>query len=724
MRRRRVSAAEAKSHPPATLGGRMRVLVLAALLATGCGAGSDAERITWKAVQRLVDAEHRAQGPLTDALPTASVGDDRRYVLRAPERRTLLWPWRRLEGVAEASTFASSELLPREIRAATALFLMPRVKIGSTWSEPEPHVVRIARFPDYTSVRLEVPIPANPERRPVILTVPYYAIDLVKLDRIETAPLLIPDRARLEFATGLVEARWGPDPVEFSLLACEQQRCEPLFSETFDPQGSEGAGWRDHRVDLGPLAGQTRYFRFLARRLSKRGVFSFPVWANPTVYAPDADASHGRNVILLSIDTLRADHLEAYGYRHETAPFVHERFARGGTLFENVVAAATITTPSHASMFTALSPATHGTVDGMKTLPSGIATLAEWLRHDRFETAAITENGWLSSTHGFARGFDSFVENRSPDIMEPMGQVDVTFEQASRWLRRHRDKRFFLFLHTFQVHTPYAPPERYTELFAEHEDGPIGADSPTHLRWMADYDREIRYTDDELRRLFETVDELDLGDDTVFILTSDHGESFLEHGVLEHGTRMDEEAVRVPLMLWGRGVPRGRRVATPVGHVDVLPTILELAGAPGPRHHEGTSLVGLMRGEEPPAELAQRPLYSESRGAIELGADRRMQRFEPPAFLVRVGPRKLARYRTPEGFRYEYYDLSRDPEEKQDLYSSDPAAAADLVELLDGYEERGLELRQRIQRGEPSETQTPLLDPDQEQKLRALGYLE
>jgi arylsulfatase A-like enzyme len=700
-----------------------RILLLGGL-ALACDSSGVPDGTVAKPVYRFVDLERAGQGLLTAHRPVATVQDETRYVLRAPPRETLFWP-EVLEDRSGDRVVTRRQVVPHAFRDAPALLVMPQVVIGASWHQMPPEVRRNPRGAHENLLPLEFPIPPNPERRRLSLTALAYAIGLVDLTRLETRAVEVPDAAELEFGIGLLEPRWGYDPVEFTVLACAGGRCETLFQESFDPSGSEGAGWRDLRVSLAALAGQTRRFRFEAKRLSEEAPFSFPVWANPTIYAQAPRGEEELNVILLSIDTLRADHLGSYGYRHDTAPFVEQRFARGGTLFEQPVAAATITTPSHASIFTALSPALHGTTDGMKVLPKNIPTLAERVRHAGLDTAAFTEDGWLSVSHGFGRGFDAFAENKSPNIMEPDGQVDVTFAQARRWLERNRHKRFFLFLHTFQVHTPYAAPERYADLFTEHASGRIDETSPSQLRWMAEYDREIRYTDDELRRLFATIDDLELGEDTVFILTSDHGEAFLEHGVLEHGSRLDEEAVRVPLMFWGKGIAAGRRIEVPVAHVDLMPTILDLLGIPAPPSVEGLSLVDLIRGGGGGEAFARRPLFSESRGNLALGPERRMQRFFPPAFLVRVGDRKLVRYRTADGgFRYEYYDVAADPLERSDLYPSRAEEVQGLRGLIELYEERDRETRARLDRGARTQPQGVLLDPRQAAKLRALGYLE
>jgi arylsulfatase A-like enzyme len=178
-------------------------------------------------------------------------------------------------------------------------------------------------------------------------------------------------------------------------------------------------------------------------------------------------------------------------------------------------------------------------------------------------------------------------------------------------------------------------------------------------------------------------------------------------------------------MFWGKGIAAGRRVGVPVAHIDLMPTILELLGIPRPASLEGLSLAGLLRGSEDEVAFADRPLYSESRGTVMLGADREIQPFLAPAFLVRVGDRKLARYRRENGgFRYEYYDVAADPSEAVDLYPSRAEEARDLWKLLETHEQRGRELRARIDRDAPAGTQQVILDPKQEEKLRALGYIQ
>jgi len=721
---------------------RARRATVAALAAAACACGDGVrEGAMLAVVRRFVDEE--PPSALTAELPVATLLDDTRFALAAPREQILVWP-KFLPPHEGARVVKVQPVLPKELEHAPRLLVLANARIGQEWTNRPPEVVTPVRRGALERVYFEIPLPAVDPGTPVQVSASAFPLDTIDLAERTTEALAIPADAWLEFAMGLLLPRFGYDPVDFAVDACEGERCQPIFAETFDP--ADGETWRERRVSLAGLAGSTRHFRFRAKRLAEAAPFSLPVWGNPTLYAEVPRPPGALNLILLSVDTLRADHLPSYGYARDTAPFLDEHFGRGGTVFENLVAAATITTPSHASIFTSLQPASHGTTDGMKVLPTHIPTLPELVRAAGVDTAGITEDGWLGIRHGFGRGFDVFEENKSAQIMSPVGQVDRTFAQAAAWLERNRDKRFFLFLHTFQVHSPYAPPPRYAELFAEPQggaaaaqraegergagpDGGPGADErPSHERYRDDYDREIRYTDDELRRLVGRLEDLGLASRTVFVVTADHGEAFLEHGLLEHGGRLHDEVVHVPLLLAGPGIPAGRRIPTPVAHVDLLPTVLELLGIPPPAWAEGRSLAGVLAGREPESALAGRTLFSETRSKLALAAERRVIPFEAPAFMVREGSRKLLRY--PDGaggFRYELYDVSADPKEQHDLYPSEAETAAGLRAVLDAYESTGRAHRERIDStvgggGAPQESAP--LDPGQEEKLRALGYLE
>jgi arylsulfatase A-like enzyme len=537
----------------------------------------------------------------------------------------------------------------------------------------------------------------------------------------ETPELVLPEDGVLEVALGVLEAAWGAGPVAFRVLACPGPgACEPLLAETLDPAAPERGRWRRRQVALGAHAGSRTRLRFEAEPLAAGG--SLPVFADPTLLRRELRGPRDLDLLLVSLDTLRADHLPSYGYARDTAPFLASLASRG-VLFERALAAAPSTTPSHMTLFTSLPPSVHGLLgnETLTVLPPGAPTLAEALRGAGFATGAVTEGGGIALHYGFERGFDAYVENPVPVPHQPGLQSPVTFDAGLAWLRANGDRRSFLFLHTYEVHGPYHAPERYRALFAQ---GPPDLASDPRLRphqRPVHYDREIRFVDDELRRLFAALEAEGRLARTLVVVTSDHGEEFLEHEYMGHGATLSDLVLRVPLLVVGPGVPAGRRVEAPVGLIDLAPTLLEWLGAPGLPGAMGRSFAGLLRGEEPGPAWRERPNFAETWFVRGFGAEG-PKPVQQPSYAVQAGSRKLVRLRAGEGHRYAYYDLARDPGERHDLYAADPQAAADLRALLDAYPEQAA-ARHRALLGAPADGRGGV-GPEREAQLRALGYLE
>jgi len=703
------------------------LLVVALLIAVALWRLSRGETVMRPYV-RFVDlaAPSRAAtiGVSTVGLPTVTIADETRYVLRPLRHDTLVHADDVHVGSDGRIGFRLP--LPKRLHGAERVVLVSYLHEGQHWRPLLPLSLVTQGSGDDRSLSFALTM-----RRAAGTTigayVEGYAIEPQWREAQPTQEIDIPPRAELRFGIGIAPPAWRQGAVRFEVQSCRVAACETIFAETLDPADAEGRLWQDRSVSLAPWAGQRRSFRFSARLAQDDGRgFSFPRWANPGIYAPGPRPRHSLNIILLSIDTLRADHLTTYGYEHDTAPFIDETFGKGGTVFEHCVAAAVTTPPAHMTMLTSLPPCVHGLKTGLEVIPDWVITLAEEMRAGGFATGAVTEDGWLGIEHGFGRGFNVYAENKSPDIMTPIGQVERTFARAETWLARHRKQRFFLFLHTFQVHSPYTPPPRYQAMFASHDGQPVTAASPRNLRDMASYDREIRYTDDQLRRLFATITALGLQKNTIFILTSDHGEEFLEHGYLQHGAHLYEESTHVPLLVWGPGhVVAGRRIAEPVGHIDLMPTILALAGLPRSTQAQGLNLAQALAGAELPPHPA-RTLFSEAWGNKADDHYRSID-VEPPSYLAQAGPLKLLRYRRADGFAYEYYDLATDPGERTNTYAKKTSEAAPLRAAVDAYESncRAIEMTVRRHPGAIAET-TPhraVLQPEEEEKLRALGYL-
>ncbi len=334
--------------------------------------------------------------------------------------------------------------------------------------------------------------------------------------------------------------------------------------------------------------------------------------------APEADqtgavARPTRGYILISLDTLGAKHLGAYGSRRPTSPFF-DSLAKRGTLFENAYVQYPSTLVSHMSIFTSLYPQQHGVYPPAYRLSPAIETFPERFSEAGFHTAGHTEGGYVGGVYGFGRGFDEFSDPR----VEHTTDIEKTLEKGLAFLRRlDAGERFFLFLHSYSIHDVYEPPEPYASLF--WQGGPPGSlgvlpilqvnaglqsvDGPTIEYFEALYDGGVRYVDEVLKGFFDELGQLGLEDETTIIVTSDHGEEFMEHGRVGH-TQLYPETLHVPLLILHPDLQRERRVSDLVQSIDIAPTLLALAGAPPLEHAAGRSLVPLLEGAGLPASAA------------------------------------------------------------------------------------------------------------------------
>jgi arylsulfatase A-like enzyme len=343
-------------------------------------------------------------------------------------------------------------------------------------------------------------------------------------------------------------------------------------------------------------------------------------------------------VLVISIDSLRADHVGAYGYPKPTTPRI-DALARAGTLFERALSSTSWTLPAHVALLTGVADSVHGVVQESRSLGPGLPTLAERLRARGFATAAVVSGPYLHPRFGLARGFDQYLNCMSflDDAFEPLpvagtnihldSHGDITspcvVRRSLEWLGQQRDRPAFLFVHFWDVHYDYKPPRGYAERFEAAYEGKLDAsrfefnaainkDMPArdleHL--IALYDGEVAYTDEHVGRLLDGA--AALGRRELYLaLTSDHGDSFFEHGQKGHQKDLHAEVVRIPLVFSGPGIPAGARRPGPAHITDVTPTLLELLGfgAPAARAPgDGWSLVAALRD---PKALRGRRLASE-----------------------------------------------------------------------------------------------------------------
>jgi arylsulfatase A-like enzyme len=345
--------------------------------------------------------------------------------------------------------------------------------------------------------------------------------------------------------------------------------------------------------------------------------------------------------VIVAVDSLRPDHLGCYGYPRPTSPQL-DSLAAGGVLFERVIGQASWTTPSFGTILTGLYPSQHGALALNNMLRPTVPTLAALLEARGYATAGIVNAPALSPDYGFARGFDSY------DIAEPESRdARETSRLALAWLDRNPGGPFFLFLHYFDAHLPYAPQPGYDRFGDPGYEGAVGdrfdpdllaPDRETLLASMvtwsaADWDRvkslydgEIRSTDQAIGMLLRGLKARGLGRNTLIVFLSDHGQEFFEHGAYGHGHSLYGEVLRVPLVISLEGrLPQGVRVGSQVRLVDVVPTVLDVLGYEGPPDLEGVSLVPCAMGKALPlaGETSVLPRDVAFAEGVRLGGERK-----------------------------------------------------------------------------------------------------
>lgn len=333
------------------------------------------------------------------------------------------------------------------------------------------------------------------------------------------------------------------------------------------------------------------------------------------------------NVLLVSIDMLRADHLSCYGYERPTSPAI-DRLAAEGQLFESHVSSSSWTLPGHASLFTSLPDSVHGAVDTSMRLADATTTLAERFRAAGYRTAGFYAGPYLYPVFGLDQGFAQYVDCTSYGAkyagrpvdewaadkgMMQASHEDVTnpavYAAFSRWFAGRGAEPFFAFVHLWDVHYDFLPPPPWDKRFDPDYDGPVTgkgfqfdpAIGPRmaqrdlqHL--LALYDGEIGWTDTWIARIRADLEAAGVLEDTIVVVTSDHGTEFFEHGGKGHRKTLHDEVVRIPLVIrWPKALPAGGRVRAQTRSIDVGPTLLELAGLPAADDVVGSSLLPIVR---------------------------------------------------------------------------------------------------------------------------------
>lgn len=561
----------------------------------------------------------------------------------------------------------------------------------------------------------------------------------------------LPESAWLDLAVGTVEER----PITFRVRVERAGARSSAAGRGREWQRTVTTAyrWEPLVLDLSALAGD-RVALTLELTGESPGLVGF--WGSPVLRSRSAlPAGRPRGVILIQADTLRRDHLDAYGHRRPTAPLLAS-LASGGVLFRNAVSQASWTKVSTPSILTSLYPTSHGVREFDDRLPASATTVAESFRDAGYATLSLLSVPFTGQYTNLHQGFEELHEasslaNRGGPLASKTAREHV--DRLLAWLERHGESPFFVFLHLFDPHSPYEPYAPYDRLWVDPEvrtEHVRQRDEATRLitdefmkaRQMpsrietekagfdpdeyigvetAWYDASIRAMDVELARLVERLRVGGLEQETLIVLLSDHGTEFYEHGAMFHGHSLYGELTDVPLIVsWPGRIASGRTIEEIVQTIDVVPTLLELAGLAPPAGIQGQSLAPFLQPAAQPGATGawpgwrRRPAISEHVPSTSNAPPPRNRACQ----ALMDGQWKLIENRTPGLPTHELYDWRRDPLNRTDLAAAHPDVVLRMAASLDAWRRRA-----EAEKLAPDSAAEGRLSTEELQQLRSLGYL-
>ena len=576
------------------------------------------------------------------------------------------------------------------------------VAVDSIWIRTQSESSKTARAPAYDSLVANVRL-GDEERQAIALsresTLRYH--------------VLVPANGSLGFGVG-VEGE-GDAPFSIAVTA-DGQPTTQLFT------GMASGAWTDHKVDLSRFAGET-----VRVDLSAEGQGAGRLaWNSPRILVPavpERKLEPAKNVVVVVIDTLRADKLRPFNPQTRVKTPAIDQFASDGAVFELAQAPENWTKPSVASILTGLHPQTHQQKTGDAALPSSAELLSEHLQGEGFATGGFIANGYVSDRFGFDQGWDDYTnyirEEKSTEAKD-------VFDDAGNWIEAHKDGRFFAYIQTIDPHVPYDPPGKYLQMYdpseyagqirprmtgdllekAKRNPPQVVFDARDKRQLEALHDGEITKHDHFFGAFLERLSELGLANDTLIVVTSDHGEEFDDHGSWGHGHSVYQELLHVPLMFrLPNRVPAGTKVGEAVSTLDISATVTDLLGVPAMAHNEGHALVGLMLGEAPSQPAVAFSDFQDDRRVITTGRWKLILRGNLTSTM---------------------FDLVADPMEKNQLDASAFPIGRRYSRMLLGQflgaSDRGDWLSAEQKGGTQLERENAEMDDTIRDQLRALGY--
>jgi len=409
------------------------------------------------------------------------------------------------------------------------------------------------------------------------------------------------------------------------------------------------------------------------------------------------------NVVLIVIDALRSDHLPFYGYEKNTAPFLWE-LSKKSVVFENVFSTSSWTAPATASIFTSLYPFQHGVLMGLlavrnaqqtdptikvNKIPEEIETIAEVLKKKGYQTYGISDNLNIGKMEGFTQGFDKF----KTFMYEKAPAVNAVVKKWKKELLANG--KYFLYIHYMEPHAPYHAREPW---YKHHEDN--------RKSNISAYDSEINFVDQHIKELFELFQ---WENNTLLIITSDHGEGLWDHGLMAHGNTLYREEIQVPLMMYFPGGITSRRISTNVSIIDIIPTVRDLIGLPKDKNNEGVSLVPLIENREYDL-LNSRNLFSYLWVKTKGGKINTLKEIEWKTTIYKKWHLII---KMPEKRRL--YSLLLDKKERENKFEAARDTAAQLEKRFENFMKKSKKYKQKSVKHK--------LDKKETDKLKSLGYV-
>ena len=489
-------------------------------------------------------------------------------------------------------------------------------------------------------------------------------------------------------------------------------------------------GWWHAQADL-PAISEGGFLRLRSKHEEGEAAMLAPRVSLPRIHRR-RDSTKRFNVLFVSIDTLRADVLGCYGHDRDTSPRI-DGLAREGVLFERAISQASWTLPSYASLFTGRVLESHGIVHVDHRFAPAFTSFVELFAEAGYSTAAVVSGSFLDSVWGFDQGFDHYddlgmvVDDAGQDEGFAPSDIGEMRERANRritspevtdraieWLEDHRDRRFFLFAQYFDPHDTYLEHPGFSERFPPRPvppdfPGSVDPDPERTARERALYEGEVAFTDHHIGRLFDRLKELGLWQQTIVVLSSDHGEEFFERNQIGHGNSLYDELVRVPMILRVPGLSQaGKRVPEAVGTIDLAPTLLELCRLPALDEAQGESLTAWLGSERPartrPVTSALYPSFAPEPGT----------RARIGAYRVDRDTTTFITYLRKDGLSFLRFDAERDRWQATDL--GQDQARSSLTQHQEYMQLRAEWLRQR------DAPESLELSSESMQTLEELGY--